>query len=72
MLSRNQQVKVFYAIVQHFRPAFVLMENVMAVFCKEGGVYIKTAIASLLSCGYQTRVGAIDALGPGLPPGRWR
>ena len=68
----NRQVQVFFAIIAHFRPAFVLMENVVDIFKKEDGAYFKFALGSLLKNGYQARIGCIDAMSHGVPQGRWR
>jgi DNA (cytosine-5)-methyltransferase 1 len=69
---RNRQVQAFYDVIQWFRPAFVLMENVMDIFHKQDGMYVKFAVGRLLSMRYQTRVGCIAAADHGAPQGRWR
>ena len=69
---RNRQVQAFYDVIQWFKPAFVLMENVMDIFHKQNGMYVKFAVGRLLNMRYQTRVGCIAAADQGAPQGRWR
>lgn len=65
-------MKTFYTYVEHFRPPFVLMENVLDILKKEDGAYVKYALGSLVNLGYQARVGLISAMSQGVPQGRWR
>ena len=69
---RNRQVTAFYDVVEFFKPAYVLMENVVDIFKKEDGMYAKSAMASLLSMRYQVRAGIIAACDHGVPQSRNR
>ncbi len=72
MWCRNRQVTAFYDVVEFFKPAYVLMENVPDIFKKEDGTYAKSAMASLLSMRYQVRAGIIAACDHGVPQSRNR
>ena len=69
---RNRQVTAFYDVVEYFRPAYVLMENVLDILKKEDGTYAKSAMASLLTMRYQVRIGVIAACDQGVPQSRNR
>lgn len=69
---RNRQVRAFYDVVEYFRPAYVLMENVLDILKKEDGTYAKSAMASLLNMRYQVRTGVIAACDQGVPQSRNR
>lgn len=58
--------------MEFFKPAYVLMENVVDIFKKEDGMYAKSAMASLLSMRYQVRAGIIAACDQGVPQSRNR
>ncbi|KAL3146940.1 hypothetical protein ABBQ38_014910 [Trebouxia sp. C0009 RCD-2024] len=70
--GRNRQVTAFYDVVEYFRPAYVLMENVLDILKKEDGTYAKSAMASLLNMRYQVRTGIIAACDQGVPQSRNR
>ncbi|CAD7697916.1 unnamed protein product [Ostreobium quekettii] len=72
--ERNKQIIVFLKAVMVFKPSFVLLENVLATFEKhrEDGLYMKFAIATLLSMGYQTRLGVVSSDDQGVPEARRR
>ena len=69
---RNRQVTAFYDVVEYFKPAYVLMENVLDILKKEDGTYAKSAMASLLTMRYQVRIGVIAACDHGVPQSRNR
>ena len=69
---RNRQVMAFYHTIKWFDPGFVLMENVLDIFKKQNGMYVKMAATTLLGMDYQTRTGIIAAAHQGAPQGRWR
>ena len=69
---RNRQVMAFYHTIKWFDPGFVLMENVLDIFKKQNGMYVKMAATTLLGMDYQTRTGVIAAAHQGAPQGRWR
>ena len=55
-------MKAFYDVIEWFQPGYVLMENVLDIFKKQSGIYVKFAIAQLvLACG--TRPASVS-----LPP----
>ncbi len=65
-------MEAFYDVVDHFKPSFVLMENVVDTLRKEDGMYAKSAMGSLLLLNYQVRMGIIAACDQGVPQARNR
>ena len=62
----------YYNLIQYFKPAFVLMENVTDIIKNQKGDYAKFAFGRLLALRYQVRLGLIPASDHGAPQTRWR
>ena len=62
----------FYNLIEWFKPAFVLMENVADILRAQQGAYAKFAVGRLLALRYQTRLGLVMASSQGAPQTRWR
>ncbi|KAL5732060.1 DNA (cytosine-5-)-methyltransferase [Ranunculus cassubicifolius] len=69
---RNGQAIVFMDIIEHLKPKYVLMENVVDILKFAKGYLGRYAIGRLVSLQYQTRVGLLAAGQYGLPQFRMR
>ncbi|KAK4478115.1 hypothetical protein RD792_017393 [Penstemon davidsonii] len=69
---KNKQLLVYMDIVAYLRPKFVLMENVVDILRFSGGFLGRYALGSLVSMGYQARMGLMAAGNYGLPQFRMR
>lgn len=69
---RNRQVLVYMRLVEWLRPNFMLLEQVLDIQTKEGGLYVKTITANLIRLGYQVRTGNVVTGSYGCPQVRRR
>ncbi|XP_078429548.1 DNA (cytosine-5)-methyltransferase CMT3-like isoform X2 [Wolffia australiana] len=69
---KNLQMQIFMDIVEHLKPRFVLMENVVDILKFAGGYLGRYAMARLVSMNYQARLGMMAAGCYGLPQFRMR
>eukprot|EP00877_Chromochloris_zofingiensis_P009059 jgi/Chrzof1/4406/Cz14g11270.t1 len=69
---KNRLVTTYFDLVKFLKPNYILMEQVMDVFKKQGGIYARFAVCMLVANGYQTRVGMLTAGHYGCPQGRRR
>jgi len=63
---------IFLKWVYHFRPKLLLMENVSGILTTSTGHAVQMVIKTLLTLGYQVRLGALNAACYGVPQNRWR
>ncbi|XP_050375342.1 DNA (cytosine-5)-methyltransferase CMT3-like [Argentina anserina] len=70
--KKNKQAIVFMDIVQHLKPKYVLMENVVDLLKFAKGFLGRYAIGRLVDMNYQTRIGMMGAGAYGLPQYRMR
>ncbi|KAK7854677.1 dna (cytosine-5)-methyltransferase 1 [Quercus suber] len=69
---KNRQLLVFMDIIEHLKPRYVLMENVVDILKFAGGFLGRYAIGRLVSMNYQARLGMMAAGSYGLPQFRMR
>ncbi|KAI4297431.1 hypothetical protein L6164_037323 [Bauhinia variegata] len=70
--EKNKQLIVFMDIVQHLKPKFVLMENVVDIVKFSNGYLGRYALGRLVQMNYQSRMGIMAAGAYGLPQFRLR
>ncbi|KAK1382488.1 DNA (Cytosine-5)-methyltransferase CMT3, partial [Heracleum sosnowskyi] len=70
--TKNEQLLVYMNIVEHLRPKFVLMENVVDLLRFSKGFLGRYAVGRLVGMNYQTRLGMMVAGAYGLPQFRMR
>jgi DNA (cytosine-5)-methyltransferase 1 len=69
---RNSLVELFLDVVAHFRPRYVLMENVPGMLSLDHGRVPALLVSALDSLGYAARLGILQAGHYGVPQNRWR
>ncbi|XVE94179.1 hypothetical protein REPUB_Repub01dG0259600 [Reevesia pubescens] len=69
---KNKQLVVYMDIIEHLKPRFVLMENVVDILKFAKGFLGRYAVGRLVSMNYQTRMGIMAAGSYGLPQFRMR
>lgn len=70
--AKNRQGRVFWKIVEFFRPSYALMENVTDILKHCDALYAKWCLSQLMAMGYQCRTACLAAFQFGAPQGRWR
>jgi DNA (cytosine-5)-methyltransferase 1 len=70
--EKNQQLVVFMDIVDHLKPKFVLMENVVDILKFANEFLGRYALSRLVAMNYQARLGMMAAGCYGLPQFRMR
>ncbi|XP_071692935.1 DNA (cytosine-5)-methyltransferase CMT3 [Rutidosis leptorrhynchoides] len=70
--EKNKQLLVYMDIVDHLKPRFALMENVVDIVKFSNGYLGRYALGRLISMNYQVRMGLMTAGGYGLPQFRTR
>ncbi|KAL8091319.1 DNA (cytosine-5)-methyltransferase CMT3-like [Apium graveolens] len=69
---KNEQLLVYMNIVEHLKPKYVLMENVVDIVKFAKGFLGRYALARLVGMNYQARLGMMVAGAYGLPQFRMR
>lgn len=70
--SKNEQLLVYMNIVEHLKPKFVLMENVVDIVKFAKGFLGRYALGRLVRMNYQARLGMMVAGAYALPQFRMR
>ncbi|XP_062171171.1 DNA (cytosine-5)-methyltransferase CMT3 [Alnus glutinosa] len=70
--EKNKQLEVYMNLVQHLKPKFVLMENVVDIVKFANGFLGRYALGRLIAMNYQVRMGMMAAGAYGLPQFRMR
>ncbi|KAF5447968.1 hypothetical protein F2P56_033477 [Juglans regia] len=70
--EKNKQLEVYMNLVQHLKPRFVLMENVVDIVKFADGFLGRYALGRLIGMDYQVRMGMMAAGAFGLPQFRMR
>ncbi|GAB2217639.1 hypothetical protein Droror1_Dr00000842 [Drosera rotundifolia] len=69
---KNRQLIVFMDIINHLKPSYALMENVVDLLKFSSGFLGRYAVGRLVGMGYQSRLGIMAAGSYGLPQVRLR
>eukprot|EP00798_Chlamydomonas_sp_ICE-L_P008600 gene8600-34042_t len=69
---KNRLIKVFLKLLEWYKPAYTVTEQVVDSAQKEYGIYLRFLIAKATSLRYQVRVHIREAGGDGCPQGRRR
>jgi len=70
--DKNKQLIVYMNLVQHLKPRYVLMENVVDLVKFANGFLGRYALGRLIGMNYQVRMGMMAAGAYGLPQFRMR